>query len=127
MFDRVRRWVEALESGEFRQCRDVVTTRDAEGELHDSLGVLIALAMRDGVPVQVEWDEALGCARYGDEREWVGPPEVVCDWIGVDAWELSRYVGLNDHGVSFWGIAAIIREDFRLGPHRLDNGTLSSP
>lgn len=110
--DRVRRWVEALESGEFRQCRDGLTTRDAAGELHDPLGVLIALAMRDGVEVRVEWDELLGNARY--EGDWVGPPDPVCEWIGLDAWQLGRYVELNDDGASFLEIAATIREDFRL-------------
>jgi hypothetical protein len=121
--DRVRRWVQALESGEFRECRDRFTTRDADGELHDAVGVLITLAMRDGVELQVEWDELLGCARYGDEPDWVLPPEPVCEWIGLDAWGLERYVGLSNDGVSFWGIAALIREDFGLPPHKLNDGT----
>ena len=119
---RVRRWVQALESGEFRQCRDEFTERDADGELHDAVGVLITLAMRDGVELQVEWDELLGCVRYGDEPDWILPPHQVCEWIGLDICQLERYLELNQDGVSFWGIAAVIREDFGLAPHKLDSG-----
>jgi hypothetical protein len=118
--DRVLRWVQALESGEFRECRDAFTRRDAEGELHDVLGVLIVLAMRDGVELKVEWDELLDEVRYGDEVDWVMPPRPVCEWIGLDVSQLHRYVELSGDGVSFWGIAALIREDFGFAPHRLD-------
>ena len=90
--DGVLRWVQALESGEFRQCRDAFTLRDADGESREPLGVLITLAMRDGVELRVEWDELLGCARYGDEPDWVLPPHQAASRTSCSAARLGTLI-----------------------------------
>jgi len=124
------KWVAALRSGEFQQCKGTLR----KGDSFCCLGVLSELAVRDGVimPAQVlpetDWRSSRGDGLpvyvYNNEAghlptavaKWAGLSYSYDNWDGevghepdvdpsVDGRELS---GLNDSGLPFSEIADVI-------------------
>ena len=94
--DRIRLWVEALESGEFQQGRHVLTeVLDDGSQRHCCLGVACIVAMRNGVQVKAEESEArivdedlgedverdVSVIRYDGQSDL--PPQKVMGWFGL--------------------------------------------
>jgi|SRR4051812_9489018 hypothetical protein len=125
----VTKWVEALESGEYKQTVGALyRTADHEGDPagHCCLGVLCDLAVKDGVidPPVIKFDEDRGMiATYAETSTFL--PEKVMEWVGLDEnnpwvdferWgrEVSDNLAiLNDEEeASFEEIADILRLNF---------------
>jgi hypothetical protein len=110
--DVMRRWANALASGNFQQGNNVL---QADGKFC-CLGVLCELAKDDGLVLMAQYPS--GTVWYVDaskehERSYTAPPSVVRDWAGLDRDDINFFVALNDeYGVGFDGIAYIIREKF---------------
>lgn len=68
-------WVEALRSGEYRQCQNLLS----DGTGFCCLGVLCEVAIASGV--EVEKIDAAGGIAYGGEVEAL--PRAVQDWAGL--------------------------------------------
>jgi hypothetical protein len=112
--DNARKWVEALESGRFKQGTEVLHRVTPNGETLCCLGVACVLAIEDGWPVEAR--QARGDVVYDGERE--GLPELVRRWLGLrngagrrngDGGEHTFLTNDNDDGKSFAEIAQIIR------------------
>jgi hypothetical protein len=90
-------WIDALESGKYKQCR--ATLRKGDG--YCCLGVLCVVAREPFEP-----DEAVLPERFAEENK-----------ISRDGWPLAAdadsLVGLNDSGATFTEIAALLREHHR--------------
>lgn len=118
--ERIEKWVEALESGEYEQ-----TT----GALQDNhgfccLGVLCDVAIREGLEVEVKsycdcGDELCDSISYDEAvevlpssvQEWAGLTS--CDpSVGVDGDGKDSLAELNDAGLSFPDIADLIRSEY---------------
>lgn len=108
-----RQWVEALRSGEYKQGEMMLHDRDAD--TYCCLGVLCALAAKDGVAFA--W-------QTGNYLELL--PEAVQVWAGMEPGEevteegdvyvtmrddYSTLSELNDNGVSFDDIATVIENE----------------
>jgi len=118
-------WIAALESGEYKQCRNSLTkvSEDGTTQGHCCLGVLTELAVAAGITTRVGVSESHS-VQYSDDNEYDGhttalPPLSVQRWA-----ELSdnnpivklnavphALAELNDEiGLSFPEIADLIRE-----------------
>lgn len=122
------KWVEALESGEYKQDTDrlgVLTVVDDEGNTvsHCCLGVACELAVLDGVAMQVFdlYDDFCRYRRY--ETSTGSLPSAVVEWLNIGAsapmranWRIPMIGAHNaaqrndDMKQSFEEIAAAIRE-----------------
>lgn len=100
-------WVEALRSGEFKQCQFHLTT--PEGDC--CLGVACKLAIRAGINLKVEVGEEFNS--YDGASQIL--PERVREWLGLTGRD-SGYLGTqlsgeNDRGKTFLEIADIIESE----------------
>lgn len=119
--DNIRRWVEALESGEFEQGRGVLY--DTETNRFCCLGVACELAHRDGIVTAhdcvSERDHHPYVRYYGEDECYAVLPLEVMNWLGFSHPSPSVELGggavvelttLNDaHGYTFTQIAELIR------------------
>lgn len=102
-----RLWVEALESGEFKQATGMLR-RDEDGTRYCCLGVLCELHRRLSSD-PFEWENCGNGKSYGGGL--ILPPEEVSEWAEAPIGYCE--VGLlNDKGESFSAIAAYIQEKF---------------
>lgn len=110
----VRRWIKALESGEYKQGRKVLVTAAAKGDSFCCLGVLCDLAVRAKVieaPPAVKIGETF---YYGECRDEVSLPSEVREWAGLTSYygyydDDSSLAELNDMGKTFKTIAKVIK------------------
>jgi len=124
MNENVRKmWVDALESGKYKQVRKALTIEENGVVGHCCLGVLSELAVQEGVipPREVAYqgkgNTYYSYGAYGSDTT-VLPLEVM-EWAGIVTEEgvMPTYkgrpentlVGLNDAGMSFEEIAAVIK------------------
>lgn len=100
-------WADALESGEYTQGQGALCKN---GE-YCCLGVLIDLAIKHGVQIRTELQPTSGRVQYDEHYGFL--PHSVAAWAGLQDSRGSFHGGslfdLNDSGVSFREIAAIIR------------------
>lgn len=115
-------WVQALESGQFRQGRERLKRAGLGAYEYCCLGVACELAMANGAPVLETFiDDTI---RFNDEIGYL--PEAVQDWLGIPDEDpaLDGHVSAaqaNDgRGMSFIEIAALVREFYGLGPEGED-------
>lgn len=112
----MKKWVEALRSGEFEQGESYL---DRNGK-YCCLGVLCALAVNEGV-VRVSESAYTGTYDYGDCRMDGSLPKEVMKWseIKTDMGVLASSGGktslatMNDQGVSFKEISRIIEQNWK--------------
>jgi hypothetical protein len=104
----VRRWVKALESGEYKQGASALV---AVGRTHDyfcCLGVLCDMAVRAKVIAMPNANEQGNSLSYLGRTSY--PPDVVRKWVGIKNRGAERVVAaMNDDGVSFKQIAKYIK------------------
>lgn len=117
-----KEWVEALLSGRYQQGQGVLKRRDYVNNTNAycCLGVLVDLAMKSGIDIEVERDES----NYNEDYFFDGCneflPRVVMDWAGIkhdNGWFASgpfseTLAELNDKGSSFSELADIINKHF---------------
>jgi len=96
------KWVSALDSGEFKQTRGVLS----DGDYHCALGVLCELAYREGV---VEKSTDLSVVSFNGEMAM--PPQSVKIWAGIGRLGANVVSGMNDDGADFHTIALYIKEN----------------
>lgn len=128
-----QKWVAALRSGEFQQCRGTLR----KGDSYCCLGVLSELAVRDGVisPAaalpETDWraNRGEGETVFAYDNEAGHLPAVVAEWAGLtydyEDWMTDEVVtepdvdpsvngkelsGMNDYGSTFTEIADLIEE-----------------
>ena len=116
--DIAHTWADALESGEYEQGRRALAVSDpgpVPGVRHCCLGVLCELAIADGVALD-KTPAFDGTPRITYAYQASTLPEEVQEWAGMQTNEgtlqtsgLYNLSGLNDDGVPFPEIAAIIR------------------
>lgn len=118
----IQLWVDALRSGEFDQCQDVLHKQE---DGYCCLGVACEVAIQDGLPLErrpSEWDHAL-VVEYGVRGQFDPQllPLQVQEWAGLDGGSgvdlpgITTYHGfhislidLNDSGLTFDQIADVI-------------------
>ena len=123
--DNMRRWVEALESGEYEQ--GVGYLHDRHDNMFCCLGVACDLAYKDGVVARDQYDNdepgrsSEWIVRYGKAEVSTVLPDEVVDWLGLadqnpevavdgNRFELTH---LNDAlEMSFMEIAQLIRYEY---------------
>lgn len=122
-------WIEALESGEYKQCKGYLTVVASDGsESHCCLGVLTELAVKAGVikrsSGQGPVDRGIRPVGYGDSMypEKSVTPAAVMEWAdleesipsvpyGSGTYGLAALNdGEDDDALTFPQIAALIRE-----------------
>lgn len=122
----VLKWIKALESGEYRQCKDRLT----DGKGFCCLGVATDLFIRSkdnhrmaNGNLELRWvsafdhldgDDRLSAATSNGRKESGTLTENVRDWLGTETFGIStqRYIDLNDdEGYSFKKIAKELRKD----------------
>lgn len=103
-------WLEALRSGDYRRAEGKLH-RTANGEEYCCLGVLCDLAVKAGLPVEVE-PALRAYMRYDGFPDTL--PESVMEWAGLmdssPDTPHGELVALNDDGMSFDDIANVIEE-----------------
>lgn len=133
---RLTEWAEALESGEYVQGRATLTYVSPDGlKQYCCLGVLCELAVKAGVPINVEthrvadevasahtineygWSSDGAVVLYDDD--WNFGPDAVYDYVGLrnstfDDNSPRAFAYANDQGESFASIAAAIRNRYGL-------------
>lgn len=123
----LRAWVIALESGEYRQARKTLRTKDGFcclGVACDVSGLgewrrmpeVVAASLSDydtERPYEPECEESTHLYRadqtQGDE---IDLPDILLDHIGLTREQQNRLQNMNDGGVTFANIAQQIREWF---------------
>jgi hypothetical protein len=123
--DNIRRWVEALESGEYQQ--GVGYLHDRHDNLFCCLGVACDLAYKEGVVARFQYDNdepgrsSAWIVRYGKSELSTVLPDEVADWLGLADQnpevevDDSRYelTHVNDAWeMSFTEIAQLIRKNY---------------
>jgi hypothetical protein len=104
--ERIERWLEALESGEYKQCKDELWNHDEEKPRYCCLGVVCVLEGvnierdTDGFSLSSKTQRLLGIDDNGSFKNKI-------TYRGKPYLSLSH---LNDSGVKFKSIAKIIRE-----------------
>lgn len=116
--ENIRKWVNALRSGEYRQTKGAL--KNDYG--HCCLGVLCEVAIQHGLALtqtRTETDEGNECVAFNGE--WGTAPEEVVAWAGIEKSnpELlsdERAAELNDdRGFSFGQIADLIEKKYLSG------------
>jgi hypothetical protein len=110
-------WLEALESGTYKQTKNVLHRREKEKDSYCCLGVLCDLAVKAGVLEECDIEQDGNIILY-DGNDGTLPPDVQ-EWIGLasdvgaygdpnvnDGHSLAEF---NDKGKKFKTIAKIIR------------------
>ena len=78
----IRKWVDALRSGEFEQTKGQLGRVEEDGSRsYCCLGVLCELAAREGV---IESARESDCAELIYDFAFSTPPRTVDEWIGID-------------------------------------------
>lgn len=122
MNENAKKWVEALESGEYQQGEGYLTQIEDGKEFHCCLGVACQLYLRAGGALDVQRG-----AEYTSYNGQSGSlPTSVTNWLGLktdlgdfgqrikldtDAGEADDLTGLNDGGWNFSEIADFIRSE----------------
>lgn len=115
--EAVKKWVEALRSGEFKQAKGVLY--DREHGSYCCLGVACFLAKKEGViPKQARWSIPAGCDtepalnlvdQFAPVKEWLGLREAEGAFgAKIDQKGLAR---MNDNGCTFEEIADLIESN----------------
>lgn len=124
--ENLRRWVEALESGRYRQARHYLAVDTGNGWRHCALGVACQLAADDhAVDVEEIGDHGQTVRVFDSESDMLSA--TVADWLGCgvvigvsdgplfDVETTSGHVTeLNDAGMTFAEIAAALRDTYGL-------------
>ncbi len=107
-------WIEALESGDYKQCKH----RLRVGDEYCCLGVLCELAIKAKIIPEVESIGILdGTVQYRYNGYTADLPATVVRWAGLNgpdpmiSSEEETLAGLNDDGMTFEKIADIIKEN----------------
>lgn len=116
--ENIRKWVDALRSGEYYQGRDQLRSRQ---DTYCCLGVACEVAMRNNVELEVTYYDYE--YRYNNER--YGLPCPVLDWLGLDVRDNNPVVGTDtdettiramnandDLGLSFAEIAVLLERRY---------------
>jgi hypothetical protein len=99
----IQKWVDALRSGEYKQCTQQLGMDTPEGTSYCCLGVATELAIKDGVPIRRESVDNFNTIVYtsNDLIETLMPPKSVKEHAGVDNWVVSvpaeRLLGYEEH------------------------------
>lgn len=110
-------WVEALESGKYKQGKMCLKRTDEEGDRYCCLGVLCDLAAKHGI-----------CGEFRDDYagNWVfdykkyAPPTSVLNWAGLESDigifgsygpQQSSLAGINDNSSDFSAVIEIIKSE----------------
>lgn len=110
------KWVEALESGKYKQAKYALEKIDKKGNSRFCcLGVACDIYRKSGNQIKRVADGVY--AQYGESGDSDGLPDEVKSWLGVrsrdgkflDPDSASSLVERNDAGVNFSAIAKIIR------------------
>lgn len=129
--DRIKVWVDALRSGEFKQGMNRLRNPGSRDvgvpDMFCCLGVACEVAIRGGVPI--EFTDGSGYVQHEQENgfQYEGSlPPLVVDWLGLtghDTEEAGDFVvgvedgrrflaQLNDTGWTFEQIADVIENEF---------------
>jgi hypothetical protein len=104
---RIRKWVKALRSGEYRQC----TNQLRYGQRYCCLGVACMVAIENGVELTRKGNRFLSEGSKGKTlSDGKILPEIVRKWLGLEGHDPQvssgrRLTGMNDNGDSFETIA----------------------
>lgn len=115
-------WVEALESGRFRQGRERLKRVTLGAYEYCCLGVACEVAMDNGAPVVETLID--GSIKFNGSIGYL--PEEVQDWLGVDDEDpaldsrTSAAQANDGKGMRFTEIAALVRQSYGLGPKQGD-------
>lgn len=107
-----RKWVKALRSGKYRQCKGKLTRIDRKGQTsHCCLGVACEVFIKSGGKLRT-CDE-YSVRSYGPNNEADLLPGKVKRWLGLNSTDGSSKMNmplskLNDNGKRFKSIADII-------------------
>lgn len=110
-------WIEALESGEYKQTSEVLTRIYNGEQRHCCLGVLCKLAIKNGLQIDTRLEEDLlgyPITYYDDEHNYL--PAKVRDWAGMNntrgVYAKGESLALdNDSAKTFLEIAQIIKDN----------------
>ena len=103
-----QKWVDALRSGEYQQCRGYLRKEDG----FCCLGVLCDLYIKEN---NVEWQHNEVDDYFYENHSFI-PPSSVVEWSGIADSnpfvndEIDTLGGLNDKGFTFNEIADVIEE-----------------
>lgn len=122
--ERVRRWVEALRSGKYKQGHHLLHYKNDtdDREYFCCLGVACELAKADGVRLEISSANIEECTKfYYNDMDDVLPPPVM-EWLGAgvsdpsvrfgDSDRITSLASANDCGSSFAEIADAIEKDW---------------
>lgn len=109
----IEKWLEALESGKYKQGKECLVREDEKGRRYCCLGVVCLIAKQDMQELMDEHALTLpmkirGILKMGGEGDFVTP-------IKYKGEEYISLANLNDRGVRFKTIARIIREQMTKG------------
>lgn len=110
------KWVEALESGEFKQTKRNLCKRNLnQKRSYCCLGLLCEIAKPGSLkPLRDRYD-ALGNPLMGSSilaynNELYFPPDEILDLVGINKTQAANLAHVNDTGSSFKAIAKLIRK-----------------
>ena len=103
-----RRWVEALRSGKYQQCRGQLKTEDHDSCRYCVLGVLADLLVKEGYG---EWESSNSFKQPDDNirYQYRLPLETLLE-VGLREEHEALVISMNDGGKSFEQLASIIEE-----------------
>lgn len=82
--ERMRSWIDALRSGEFEQGQAYLRCHDPDGMTrYCCVGVLCEVAIRQGVPLEIQEDTSGPRVTWFDETSQF-MPIAVAEWLGID-------------------------------------------
>ena len=120
MNENAQKWVHALRSGKYKQGESYLARRDEDGQTcFCCLGVACALAIEEGLPVDMQRPTAWGSVfLYDGEGQFM--PGSVRQWLGlsranglfdVPESDAPSLTDMNDRGDSFAEIAEFIESE----------------
>lgn len=114
MKKNIKKWVKALESGEYTQTSGRLEVKKEDGSFaHCVMGVACRLYANE----HPDWEVRVVSDYSYFEFSSFTPPLVVLEWLGLEPPLVctsngTSLIGLNDSGVSFSDLAKIIKTEY---------------
>lgn len=105
MNENMKSWCEALESGEYKQCKNKLNIEDS----YCCLGVACELYYKQIGELTIKTD---GVSKTYDAHEF-SIPNHVRQWIGLSHDDVQNVADKNDNGQSFIKIARYLRKKYK--------------
>jgi hypothetical protein len=114
---RMLKWIEALESGKYRQGKGALHSHDEYGDQFCCLGVACDI-FKDELDLRIEPHatiniiNGLTCYRYNQDAVYL--PRAVGEYLQFHSEQQTVYASLNDQGKSFKELAGQLRETYQI-------------